>query len=228
MREPAERDEADEHGERRGDRLGDDDGDERRIDAVTGSDRDRDEAQGARAGLVDAAEVVAAVEQECRGADLLRGLHEREQRRREQGGADAVRVEDPVREGHEGEEDHRRQRSADELEDEHLPEEAPEAPPVLRRDIAEAVLRQRLLDGEVEQRLEEPDCREHRREDAEPVQPEHAGRDDRAEESERDSGVDPRGRRRPAPEDARGHRGVSVCRGEARPGLMAATSIADA
>ena len=75
----------------------------------------------------------------------------------------------------------RRESAADELEQEHLPEEPPQPAPVLRGDVAEAVLRQRLLDGEVEEHLEEADRRERGREHAELRKAEDARRDDRPE-----------------------------------------------
>ena len=77
--------------------------------------------------------------------------------------------------------------------------------PVLAGDVPEAELRERLLHGEIEQRLEEADERERRGIDAEVVEPEHAGRDDRPDDAARDGGVNPCSRRRPPPVDAGGH-----------------------
>ena len=100
--------------------------------------------------------------------------------------------------------------ASDHLEQEHLPEEAAQPAPVLRRDVAEPVLRERLLDRQVEQRLEEAHRRESGREDAELLEPERARSNDRAQDPERDRRVDPCGRRGPAAEDAGGHRRFSV------------------
>ena len=58
--------------------------------------------------------------------------------------------------------------------------------PVLAGDVAEAVLRERLLDGEVEEDLEEPHDDERRGEHAELVGPEDACRDDRPGDAEGD------------------------------------------
>ena len=100
------------------------------------------------------------------------------------------------------------------LELERAHEEPAELSPLLVDDVAEAELRQRLLDGEIEQHLEEADGRERRDVEAEVLEPEDAGRDDGAEDPEDDRAVDPRGGRRAAPENAGGHRGVSL---ESRP-----------
>ena len=190
----------------RGDRLRDHDRDQRLGHAERRGDHDGQQAEPARPGLVDAPQVVAAVEEERRRRNVLRGLDEREQRRHEEGLLDALRAEELVGERRERDEDHRRERSAGDLEAEHLAEEPPEPAPVLRGDVAKPVLRERLLDREVEKRLEEADRREGGREDAEVVEPEDARGDDRPGDAEDDGGVDPRSRRRPASEDAGGHR----------------------
>ena len=89
-------------------------------------------------------------------------------------------------------------------------EEPAELPPLLADDVAEAELRQRLLDGEIEQHLEEPDHDDRGRVEAEVLETEHARGHDGAQNSEDDGPVHPRGRRRTAPEDAGGHRRVSL------------------
>ena len=112
--------------------------------------------------------------------------------------------------GASGEDDERGERAADELELERAPEEAVQLPPVLGGDVAEAELREALLDGEVEERLREADDRHHRREAPEVREAEHPGGGDRAEDAEGDREVEPGCGRRPAPESARSHRGESV------------------
>ena len=88
-----------------------------------------------------------------------------------------------------------------------------EAPPVLRGHVAEAELREALLDGQVEESLRETDQRGHRREEAEPLEAEHPRRGDRAEDAEGDREIEPGCGRDTAPENARGHRDGSVyCR----------------
>ena len=103
-----------------------------------------------------------------------------------------------------------RERAADELQLERAPEEAMEPSPVLRRDVAEAELREALLDGQVEERLGEADDRHHRREAAEVLETEDPRGRDRAEDAEGDREIEPGCGRDAAPEDARGHRGWSV------------------
>ena len=157
------------------------------------------------------------MEQKGGGEDVLGRLHERQQRRREERSLHALRAEDLVRERSQHDEDDRRECTAGELQQERLPEEPPQPAPVAGGDVAEAVLRQRLLDGEVEEDLEEADGGECRREDAELLETEDARRDDRAEDPERDGDVDPCDRRGPAPEEAGAHREVSLEPGLAGP-----------
>ena len=103
--------------------------------------------------------------------------------------------------------------AADDLEQQRLPKEAAQTAPVLARDVAEAVLRERLLHREVEQRLEEAHDDERGHEHAELVEPEdRAPRRSIPSDAARDSGVDPRSRRRPAPEEPERTWGVSVGR----------------
>ena len=97
------------------------------------------------------------MQEQCRRADVLGRLDEGQERRRDERRADSLLVEDRVRERCEREQDEGRQSAADELDEERLPEEAPKTAPVPGGDVAEAVLRQRLLHREVEERLEEPD-----------------------------------------------------------------------
>ncbi len=146
--------------------------------------------------------------QEERGrADVLRRLHEREQGRGEDRALHAGLPEDPVRERGEGDEDHRRESAAGELQNEHLPEQPSQTAPIVGRDVAEPVLRERLLDGQVEQHLEEADRRHRGGEDAELGKAEDPGGDDRPEDAAGDGGVDPDGRERPSPERPGGHGG---------------------
>ena len=181
-----------------------------RSTAVTPLERERDDREEPQAGgarLVHPAQVVAAVQQQRRRADVLGRLHEREQRGRDDRAADALLAEEVVREGREGDQDHGRERASEELEYEHLPEEPPQPAPILARDVAEPVLRQRLLDGQVEQHLEEADGRHRGREHAERREPEDARRNDRPEDAEADGRVDPDSRERPSPKGPGGHRG---------------------
>ena len=90
------------------------------------------------------------------------------------------------------------------------PEEPAELPPVLSGDVAEAELREALLDGQVEQRLREADDGHHRGEPAEVLETEDPRRHDRAEDAEGDREVEPGRGRDAAPENALGHRGGSV------------------
>ena len=129
-REPPQRGDPDEGDDGRRDGLRDDDGDERRGHPARRKRDDRDEAEPRRAGLVHAAEVIPAVQEERRRADVLRRLHEREQGRGEDGALHAGLPEDPVRERCERDEDHRRESAADELQNEHLPEQPPQTAPV--------------------------------------------------------------------------------------------------
>ena len=92
----------------------------------------------------------------------------------------ARRAEDPLRQRREGEQGHRGERSAGELQLERTPEEPAEPAPVLGDHVAEAVLRQRVLDRQVQQRLEESRRGEHRREEPELDEAEPASRDDGA------------------------------------------------
>ena len=118
----------------RRDRLRDDDRDERLGDTHGSGDDDGEQSERGRSRLVDAPQVVAAVQEQRRRADVLGRLHEREQRGREKRLLDAVGVEDLI-----GERRERTMRisvarsAADELEQEHLPKEASQPPPVLRR-----------------------------------------------------------------------------------------------
>ena len=169
-----------------GDRLRDDDRGERLGHPVLRADRDRDEPErhrerlaarpGGRSGRAGGApswrrsrapgRAAAARGEQRRGEPVRRRTASRPPGR--------ARASEPGR-----------QRAAEELERERLPEESPKPAPVLRRDVAEAVLRQRLLDGEVEQRLEEAGGCEGRREDAEVLDAELACGDDGAEDAER-------------------------------------------
>ena len=152
------------------------------------------------------------MEKQCRRTDVLGRLDEREERCGEKRLLKTIGAEDLVGKGSEGDDEKRRKDASDDLDQQRLTEEATQAAPVLARDVPEAVLRERLLDSEVEKHLEEPDDDECRHEYAEVVEPEDARRDDRPRDAARDGGVDPRSRRRPAPENPGGHRGVSVGR----------------
>ena len=196
----------------RRDRLSDDHRGERRGDSVRSPDRDRGEAQCHGERLVGAPQVVATTEQERRRADVLGRLHQREERAHEDGHCEILGAEERV--GDRGEE-HERERSehpAGELDLQRPDEEPAQLPPLLVDDVAKPELRQRLLDGEVEQRLEEPHRDERGREHAVIGETQDPGCDDRPGERTCDGGVDPRSRCRPAPEEPRGHRGVSVGR----------------
>ena len=142
-------------------------------------DHDREEAKRGRSRLVHAPQVVAAVEEQRRRPDVLGRLDQREERRREERLLQSVGIEDLVGEGREGDDEKRREHASHDLEQQRLPEEATQTPPVLARDVPEAVLRERLLHGEVEERLEEAHDDERRHEHAEVVEPEDARRDDR-------------------------------------------------
>ena len=85
---------------------------------------------------------------------------------------------------------HRREHAADQLQLECAAEEPAQAAPLPCARVTEAVLRQRLLHGQVEQRLEEPCGRQHGRVEAELVQGERSRRDDRRQDAERQAGVE--------------------------------------
>ena len=91
------------------------------------------EPEHSRSGLVHAPQVVAAVQEQCRRADVLGRLHEREERRREKRLLHAVGIEDLVGERREGDDEQRRENASSELEKQRLPEEPSETPPVLGR-----------------------------------------------------------------------------------------------
>ena len=105
------------------------------------------------------------MQEKCGRTDVLRRLHEGKERSREDRLLDVVRVEQLVGEGRESDEEHRRDEAARELQQDRLPKKPPEPSPLLTGDVAKAELRQRLLDRQVEERLEEPHrderCREH-------------------------------------------------------------------
>ncbi len=186
---------------------------------MRGGNGDGEETQCRRAQLIARAQVVAAVQEQRRGADVLRRLDEREQRGREQRLLEPVGTEELVGERREEDDEERREEPAHDLEEEGLAEETSQPAPVFARDVPEPVLRQRLLDGEVEQYLEEAHDGERRGEHAEVVEPEDPGGDDRPEDAAGDGSVDPHSSRRPPPERARGHR-VSVRRTAGAPASM--------
>src|SRR5581483_660737 len=98
------------------------------------------------------------------------------------------------------------------LEHERAAEEPAEPAPVLAGDVAKAELDQRLLDREVEERLEEPRRRDDERVQAEDRRREDAGCDERGEEAESDRGVRAYRSAGAASEDGAFHLGASVVR----------------
>ena len=102
------------------------------------------------------------------------------------------------------------QRAPEQLQPERRAEEPAQAPPLLRRGVAEAVLRQRLLDGQVEQDLEEPRRDEDGREEAEVLDRERSCRHDRAEHSESGGAIEAGGGRKTAQKKPRAHLGAPV------------------
>jgi hypothetical protein len=94
---------------------------------------------------------------------------------------------------------------SDELQLQRPAEQSPQPPPVLPLLEAESILDERLLDRQVEHRLEEPGGRDDDCVQTELVRRERVGDDHRPEEAEDDRGVDPSGCRRPAPEEPRTH-----------------------
>ena len=89
-----------------------------------------------------------------------------------------------------------------------------ETAPVLAHGVAEAVLDDRLLDGEVGEELEEAGGRQDDRQTSERGDPQLANGDDGAEEPEQRRRVDADRRPRTAPEDRRAHRRPSIGRME--------------
>ncbi len=111
---------------------------------------DAGEAQDHRPDEEPGADVVAAAEIERGAGEPLDRLAERDQRR------DDERLRQPRRdERRENEQREPAEHRAGELEPERAAEEAPQQAPLRPRDEAEAVLHERLLDGQVEERLEE-------------------------------------------------------------------------
>ena len=135
--------------------------------------------------------------------DALGRLREREQRGDEQRHGDARRRRrSPSASGASATSASPASTPPTQLERERELEQAPQPAPVARAvDVAEAVLDERLLDREVEQRLEEPGRGDHDREAAEVVEAERRG----SRRSSPRSRAAPRGRSRaPSPSGARG------------------------
>ena len=76
-------------------------------------------------------------------------------RREQERHGEALGAEDPLRQGRERQQREPGEDAAGELELERAAEEPAQPAPLLCRRVAEAVLRQRVLDRQVEQRLEE-------------------------------------------------------------------------
>ena len=125
-------------------------------------------------------------------------------------------VQEGVRHGRKSEQGNHCEDPAGDLEDDRAPEEPTQPPPVLARQVAKAELDQCLLDGEVEQALEQPRRREDERVEAERVRREDVQRDHGPEEPENRRGVRAGGSDRAAPEQARAHE-TANCR-DAVPG----------
>ena len=89
----------------RRDRLRDDDRDERLGHTHGRGDDDGEKAERGRSRLVDAPQVVAAVQEQRRRADVLGRLDEREERGREKRLLDAVGVEDLIGERRESDDE---------------------------------------------------------------------------------------------------------------------------
>ena len=183
---------------------------ERCGDADRRADEDRDQPDPHRRREQPAAQVVAPAQEERARADVLRRRDQGQRGGRGHRPGEILPAEQRVGDRREREQDDGRERAADELDLERPPEEPVEPSPVLRRDVAEAELREALLDRQVEQRLGEPDDGHHGREAAEILEAENPRRGDRSEDAERDREVEPGRGREPAPEDARGHRDGSV------------------
>jgi hypothetical protein len=112
-----------------------------------------------------------------------------------------VLVEHAVGDRGEAEQRERREHGAGELEQQRAAEEPSQPSPVLPGRVAEAVLDQRLLDGEIEQRLEEARRGDHEGVEAERRRRESVRGHDGGEEAEDCGGVDPgRGGRTPQEE----------------------------
>ena len=103
------------------------------VDTHGRGDDDGEKPERGRSRLVDAPQVVAAVEEQCRRPDVLGRLDEREERCREKRLLQAVGVEDLIGERGESDDEKRREDASNDLEQQRLPEEATQAPPVLRR-----------------------------------------------------------------------------------------------
>jgi hypothetical protein len=189
----------------RGDDLGEHDGRDRLGDAPARSDRDGREAKRHRDGEKERANVVAAAQDQRGAGQAFRRLCEWKQRSEQQRRRKPARVEERLGGGRERDEREPGEDGAARLEGERAPEQAVQPPPVLRGRVAEAVLRDRVLDGQVEQRLEEARGRHDEREEAEVADAENPGRDDRREEPEQRRGVDSESSRRAAPEEPRMH-----------------------
>src|SRR6185312_11521164 len=110
-------------------------------------------------------------------------------------------------------EEQRRQHAAGDLERDRALEQPSEPSPVLARRVTEAELDERLLDGQVEQALDERRHGENEGVKAERLGGEDVERDDRRAEAEYGGSVGPGGRGRAAPEEPRAHAGSLDSRG---------------
>ena len=135
----------------RRDDLRDDHPEDRLEHAVVGTDRDADEPQGHREGEERAAQVVAAAQQQRGRSDVLLRLYQREERDREHRPRQPLGTEDPVGDRREGRQSDECEQSADRLEPDGDDEQPAQPPPVLGCDVAKPELRQRLLDGQIEE-----------------------------------------------------------------------------
>ena len=178
--------------------------------AVEGADADAREPQAHRDREERAADVVPAAQDDRSAGDALGRLEQRDGRREEHRDEHVVHAPDLPRERRQHDQRERPEKAADQLEGERDLEDPAQPAPAARLGVAEAVLDERLLDGQVEQQLQEGRRGDDRGEARVVPGAELPGRHDRGEESERGRNVDPEHRRRASPEDTGAHRRHAV------------------
>ena len=205
LREPPEERQRGPSDHERGHSLAEHEPDDRLGHAVVRAHRDPGQPEALRDHEEPAADVVAAGQHEHGARERLRDQRDRQQRRDQHRHEQVVAAEDRVGEGCEDQDHRGRDEAAERLQRQAASVQPAQAPPALGRLVAVAELDHRLLDGQVEQDLEEVRGDEDDGEEAEGVAAQLAGRCDRRQHSQRDASVGPGRRGRAAPQEALGH-----------------------
>jgi hypothetical protein len=167
--------------------------------AVLGADRDTGEPQAHRERQQRAAQVIAPAQDHGRRADRVEGLQRGQDRGDQHRPLEALCVvEDRADERCEGDDDHAGPERGQQLVAEGCADEPVEPSPVLACGVAEAVLDERLVARQPEERREEVHDAEHDRVTAGLGRAEDAKHDERREDAEGGGGVDSRRRDAPA------------------------------